>query len=92
MTQANDGEKINYSTIQIDEQLNVSTAQRVVIAHGALIEGAKGGSRILDPEDPVEDKVVPCFDSANRSQQENTLLICLEKAEAEIFLCKTIYS
>lgn len=42
VTQASDGEKINYNTIQIDEQLNVSTPQRVVIVHCRLIEGAKG--------------------------------------------------
>lgn len=38
------------------------------------------GSRMLDPEDSVEDKVVPCFDS---TQSENTQLIYLETAEAK---------
>lgn len=42
------------------------------------------GSRMLDPEDSVEDKVVPCFDSANTSQQENTPIIHLETAEAKL--------
>lgn len=42
VTQASDGEKINYNTIQIDEQLNVSTPQRAVIVRCSLIEGAEG--------------------------------------------------
>lgn len=42
VARASDGEKINYNTIQIDEQLNVSTPQRVVIVHCSLIEGARG--------------------------------------------------
>lgn len=41
VTPAYDGEKINYNTIQIDEQLNVSTPQRVVIVHCSLIEVAE---------------------------------------------------
>lgn len=87
VTQANDGEKINYNTIQIDEQLNVSTPQRVVIVHCGLIEGAKGGAGCWTQR---TQGVVPCFDSASTSQQENTLLLCLETAGAKICLCKWI--
>lgn len=47
MTQASDGEKINYNTIQIDEQLNVSTPQRAVIVRCRLIEGAEGEQDVV---------------------------------------------
>lgn len=47
MTQASDGEKINYNTIQIDEQLNVSTPQRAVIVRCSLIEGAEGEQDVV---------------------------------------------
>lgn len=41
---------------------------------------------MLDPEDLEGDKVVPCFDSANTSQQDNALIIHLEAAEADPIL------
>lgn len=62
MTQASDGEKINYNTIQIDEQLNVSTPQRAVIVRCSLIEGAEG-----------EQDVVP----AGRCGRRGCALLCL---------------
>lgn len=47
VTQASDGEKINYNTTQIDEQLNVSTPQRAAIVRGSLIEGAEGEQDVV---------------------------------------------
>lgn len=41
---------------------------------------------MLDPEDSEADKVVPCFDSANTSQQDNALIINFETAEADPIL------
>lgn len=49
MIQASEGEKINYNTIQIDEQLNVSTPQRAVIVCCSLIEGAEGEQDVVPP-------------------------------------------
>lgn len=49
VTPASDGKKINYNTIQIDEQLNVSTPQRAVIVCCSLIEGAEREQDVVPP-------------------------------------------
>lgn len=75
---AGDGEKINYNSIEIDGQLNVSSPHRVVIAHCSLIEvgqeGREGGGT---PEDPGGPRWTPggrrgcalSFDSAKATSQ-----------------------
>lgn len=85
VTQASDGEKINYNTIQIDEQLNVSTPQRAVIVRCSLIEGAEG-----------EQDVVPTGRCGRRGcallclAALRKLIIHLETAEAKQNLYKRI--
>lgn len=64
MTQASDGEKINYNTIQIDEQLNVSTPQRAVIVRCSLIEGAEGEQDVVPTGPCGRGGALRCFDSA----------------------------
>lgn len=85
VTQTSDGEKINYNTIQINEQLNVSTPQRAVIVRCSLIEGAEG-----------EQDVVPTGRCGRRGcallcpAALRKLIIHLEPAEAKQNLYKRL--
>lgn len=86
---AGDGEKINYNSIEIDGQLNVSSPHRVVIAHCSLIEvgqeGREGGGTPEDPGGPpVEGEVVPSALTQQRQHRSaETLIIHLGGAEAK---------
>lgn len=79
VARASDGEKINYNTIEIDGQLNVSSPQRVVIAHCSQIEGARGERRARPRRTPVEDEVVPSALTQQTHHSVETLLIHLGK-------------
>lgn len=83
VARASDGEKINYNTIEIDGQLNVSSPQRVVIAHCSLIEGARGEREAGPPRTPVEDQVVPSALTQQTQRSVKTLIIHLGAAKAK---------
>lgn len=82
VARASDGEKINYNTIEIDGQLNVSSPQRVVIAHCSLIEGARGEREAGPRRTPVEDEVVPSALTQQTHRSVETLIIHLGAAKA----------
>lgn len=82
VARASDGEKINYNTIEINGQLNVSSPQRVVIAHCSLIEGARGEREAGPRRTAVEDEVVPSALTQQTYRRGETLIIHLADTEA----------